>query len=248
MLLLRALDDGTIAAGSALPSELELMQLYQVSRNTVRHALARLEHEKRITRRRGSGTFARQTAPGRPSAWPASVPDDMQTISLDATARTLQFGRSRTPGHIRARWPDFGEEILLVQRVWSLQRYRVALCTVHVDAVAGKNLRRATLGATSIFTALQSTGAGIGRVSQTCRALAADAVAAEHLGVIAGTPLLMLTRWVLGTDNQPLLHQELAYRGDLYEMSMELFTESGPDGLRLTSGQSAPQASPGGAK
>ena len=55
-----ALNDGTIPAGGALPSEPELVTRYKLSRTTVRRALARLEEEGRIIRRRGSGTFARQ--------------------------------------------------------------------------------------------------------------------------------------------------------------------------------------------
>src|ERR1700746_4225386 len=56
-----ALNDGTIPAGGALPSEPELVTRYRLSRTTVRRALARLEEEGRIIRRRGSGTFARQS-------------------------------------------------------------------------------------------------------------------------------------------------------------------------------------------
>ena len=55
-----ALNDGTIPAGAALPSEPDLVTRYKLSRTTVRRALARLEEEGRIIRRRGSGTFARQ--------------------------------------------------------------------------------------------------------------------------------------------------------------------------------------------
>src|ERR1700733_1105540 len=56
-----ALNDGTIPAGGALPSEPELVARHKLSRTTVRRALARLEEEGRIVRRRGSGTFARQS-------------------------------------------------------------------------------------------------------------------------------------------------------------------------------------------
>src|SRR5690606_22881793 len=103
-LLSRALAEGTIAAGSVLPGELELMRQYQVSRNTVRHALARLEREKRVIRRRGSGTFARQVESSVQRAGPVAVPDDLRVAGPDATARTLQFGKDRTPGYVLERW------------------------------------------------------------------------------------------------------------------------------------------------
>jgi len=60
VILAMALDEGVIEPGSTLPSETELMRRFAISRNTVRRSLARLELEKKILRRRGSGTVARR--------------------------------------------------------------------------------------------------------------------------------------------------------------------------------------------
>src|SRR5579872_7023531 len=58
--LSQALSEGSFGVGEALPSEPRLMRDYGISRSTVRRALAQLEAEDRIERRRGSGTFARE--------------------------------------------------------------------------------------------------------------------------------------------------------------------------------------------
>ncbi len=55
--LLRLFDGGSIHPGDTLPGELELAQRLKVSRNTVRHALADLEGEGRIQRRKRRGTI-----------------------------------------------------------------------------------------------------------------------------------------------------------------------------------------------
>jgi len=60
-LLARELALGGLKPNRPLPSEPELVDRYRVSRTTVRRALAQLEREGRIVRRRGSGTFARGT-------------------------------------------------------------------------------------------------------------------------------------------------------------------------------------------
>ena len=61
-LLARELAAGAFDPKEALLSEPKLVARYGVSRTTIRRALARLEREGRIVRRRGSGTFARRPA------------------------------------------------------------------------------------------------------------------------------------------------------------------------------------------
>lgn len=49
--------DGKYKEGEKLPSEVMLSQMYGVSRNTVRGALAQLERERLLVRQQGKGTF-----------------------------------------------------------------------------------------------------------------------------------------------------------------------------------------------
>ena len=51
------IEQGTYPTGSRIPPEHELEQLYQVSRVTVRRALAELTSEGLLERKQGKGTF-----------------------------------------------------------------------------------------------------------------------------------------------------------------------------------------------
>lgn len=55
--MLDRITGGELSAGGRLPTERELVELYQVSRPTVSKALARLQQEGIITRRAGSGSY-----------------------------------------------------------------------------------------------------------------------------------------------------------------------------------------------
>ena len=55
--IVRLLDGASVHPGDTLPGEVELARRLQVSRNTVRHALADLEREGRIQRRKRRGTI-----------------------------------------------------------------------------------------------------------------------------------------------------------------------------------------------
>lgn len=60
--LFKELSGGRLKPGDALPTELALATSAEVSRNTVRHALAELERGGLIRRVRGSGTFVHESA------------------------------------------------------------------------------------------------------------------------------------------------------------------------------------------
>ena len=51
---------GELKPGERMYSENELMEMFSVSRQTVRHAISRLEFEEFVVRKRGSGTYIRE--------------------------------------------------------------------------------------------------------------------------------------------------------------------------------------------
>ncbi len=122
-LLVAALGDGLFTPGSALPTESELMERFRVSRNTVRRALARLEEEKRIVRRRGSGSYARSAPPaGFSPDTIAGILQDFDATSSQTSTRLLRIESGATPEHIRRRDPNFGELSVMVQRMRSFKQ------------------------------------------------------------------------------------------------------------------------------
>lgn len=56
------IEGGQLASGAKLPTELELMQHFKVSRTTISRALRDLELQGFIRRRRGSGTYVKEMA------------------------------------------------------------------------------------------------------------------------------------------------------------------------------------------
>src|SRR6266550_9515741 len=55
--ILKRLESGQLKPGDAVDSERELAKIHRVSLMTARHALAALEREGMVVRRRGAGTF-----------------------------------------------------------------------------------------------------------------------------------------------------------------------------------------------
>lgn len=217
--LSQALAEGRIGAREPLPSEPRLMREYGVSRSTVRRALARLEAEGRIVRRRGSGTYARD--PGR-----AAVPTDLPP-ALDGTAdlpaitanRTLAFERIQTPGFLAGEQPGFADATLLIRRIGYVRREPVVLEAAYLpDAIAQRlTRRRLSSGGGAILSILASLGHRNTTLEREFAALPADPLAANSLGLAVGAPILNVRTVARDSQHRILAYINLFYRPDRYE-------------------------------
>src|ERR1700720_3661649 len=85
--LRKRIDAGDLRTGDAVPSERDLAKIHQVSLMTARHALASLEREGVVERRRGIGTFV--ASPQIPFNKLMSYTEQMSSRSLSAASKVL---------------------------------------------------------------------------------------------------------------------------------------------------------------
>jgi GntR family transcriptional regulator len=201
-----ALNDGTIPAGAALPSEPDLVIRYKLSRTTVRRALARLEEEGRIVRRRGSGTFARQIRkPPRLHLDLHSYFDNVPELASQTSTSVLKFEFGAVPASLRELQPQLGQKALIIQRVHRFHGAPYALTTAYVPERIGQKINRKALEKSSLLQVLDhQTHPRTTKTEYTTSAVAANALATKRLDVALGVPLLR-TRAIL-SDTHGDLH------------------------------------------
>jgi GntR family transcriptional regulator len=218
-----ALERGIIEPGSTLPSEKQLMRQFAVSRNTVRRSLAQLELEKRILRRRGSGTVARRVPTPEYSVDAiAAAIDNPEAAKERTTNRVLQIVSTRTPAFIRQRDPEFGEKCLEVHRCRSFKRQPFMLSISHVPEHLATRLKRRELARQVVLTVLQEMGVNAVYVDQTTTAVVADAVAARRLDIDPRSALLCIHRLTRGHDGRSIEHHTYLYHPDRFHLRAHL--------------------------
>ena len=123
--LSQELADGNIDPGALMPSEPSLVRKYRVSRTTVRRALARLESEGKIVRRRGSGTFAahRPESPLHPEERVSQV-------------RQLDTHWVETPALVHKSMQGFGPSCLMSRSLRLVHDQPFALATSYGASTA----------------------------------------------------------------------------------------------------------------
>lgn len=95
-LLKEGISTGRYKQGQKLPTELELCELYHVSRNTVRGALRQLEKENLLLRQQGKGTFVSKKKYNHHIVPARSFTDMCREIGCKADAKVIQIGHSRS--------------------------------------------------------------------------------------------------------------------------------------------------------
>ncbi len=192
-LLSDALNDGTISPGSALPSEPALAKRHHLSRTTVRRALERLEDEKRIVRRRGSGTFARQVPLVKRLCLNLhAFYEDLPSIAAKTSVSVLRFEPETVPEGGRGPQSRLGERAFVIQRLRKYHGTPYHLSTAYIPESVGRQLRRNALRQMSIITVLDRIGTKTVAAEHTMSAVAADSTAARKLDVSLGAPLLRM--------------------------------------------------------
>ncbi|HEY6516839.1 MAG TPA: GntR family transcriptional regulator [Steroidobacteraceae bacterium] len=202
-LLSAALQDGTIAPESALPSEPELCARHGISRTTVRRALDRLEREGRIVRRRGSGTYARpQRVRPRLCFELHALPEMLAALESRITTTTLRVDTVSVPQTLRAIASELGTTAYVLQRLLSNQGEPLSLTAIYLPASIGGQVQLPNRSQLSLIRILARRGHPTTRVRCYVGAVAADADAAHALQVPLGSPLLRVRAVLTGDGGE----------------------------------------------
>lgn len=204
-------------AGDRLPSERELADTLQVSRTTLREALAQLERSGYVTRRpgRGGGTFVSKPKVDRDLTSLAGLPEYLRRQGKTSSARVLS-------ARLMASDRGTAAELQLPEgtMVYEIIRLRLSdgeplsleRCRFPADRFDG--LLERPLGG-SLFALLhEEYGAPPARARESIEPVVAGAVEAEALGVAEGEPMLSVRRVTFDDTGTPIEVGHDLFRGD----------------------------------
>jgi GntR family transcriptional regulator len=216
------IQSGTLALGSPLPSEAQLSARFQVSRGTVRQALAALRAEGLIAGGRGRPpTIARRML--------AQSFDQLVSFSAWAErqgrtpgARTLELARRPAGAEAALKLAlSPGASVFEYKRIRLLDGEPVMIeLSTFVEEV-GRLLLDCDLDGGSVYAQLGQRGVRFAEAQQSIAAIAAPAGHAKLLGVARRAPLLEVRRNVFDPAGRPLEWSHDIYRGDAFKITIQ---------------------------
>jgi GntR family transcriptional regulator len=221
--ILKRIDSGQLKPGDAVDSERELARLHSVSLMTARHALAGLEREGMVERRRGSGTFV--APPKIHFNKLMSFTEQLASRGLIGTSRVVSFGVVEEQPEIAARLAlHAGTPLLRIERIRLGSDEPFALETVYLSAKAFPGLTRARLERSSLFSELEREyGVNIAHADEEIDATTADNRTAEVLCVPRGASLLRIRQVIYSSSGEPTLYVLGLYRSDRHSLLIRRF-------------------------
>lgn len=232
---------GKLRADAALPGEQALAAEHSVSRVTVRRALAGLEREGLIDRRRGSGTFVIESRKARPMVVDlADVLSTLIEMGRSTDVRLLSFGY-QDPSAAVAELLRLaaGERVQRSVRVRIIDGEPFSYLTTHVPERIGVTYTEPELASRPLLALLERSGVSVDHATQEVSAVLASPEVAAALNVDIGSALIALTRAVYDAQGRGVEHLHALYRPDRYALRMDLKRTGRSNGRRwapLTNG------------
>ena len=225
--LKREIASGRFAQADLLPGERELSEMLEVSRTTLRRAIAGLVEEGVLVHRHGAGTFVRRNPPRveQPLSRLTSFTEDMRLRGLAPSSKVIEQG-TFLPTPEESMMLD----IALTEPVFRLERLRLAdeaPMALERAAVPLRYLDGGELGGSSLYAALATAGFRPVRAIERIRAVVVGAAQAALLGVPEGSPTLDIQRVAYASDGRRVEFTRSVYRSDTYDFVAELTLSPG---------------------
>lgn len=221
--LRKRIEAGDLRAGDAVPSERDLARIHSVSLMTARHALASLEREGVVERRRGIGTFV--SAPKIHFNKLMSYTEQMASRSMTAASKILFAKIIDDEQEANARLslsPKSG--VIKLERLRHAAGEPFALETCYLSAAQFSGLLSAPLQRESLFGILERDyKVEIGYSDEEVDATAADPRTADLLDVPRREPLLRIRQVIFSTNGKAVLYVLGFYRSDRHNLVIRRF-------------------------
>lgn len=217
-------------AGKALPNEVDLSRRFRVARVTIRRALAKLEKEKLITRRRGrhGGTFPVETTE-KPRAT-ASINGLQYQIpqNIDARHEVLSMETVPLPADLAERWGEKPKiKVLRIRRRLVLDDQPIAVVETFAPMKFKPLLKKAKLLRGMILTLLPK--AVPSSADQVITVVRGDREITRLLGVAANALVVRITMTVRDAQGDIIETLDGKYRAETFVHQLALFPVGNAD-------------------
>lgn len=220
---------GLYEEGSLIPSEAKLQSRYGVSRITVRRAIAELENDGYVQRKKGKGSIVTKREKYRDIFAFKSFSDDTRDKGETPGSIILEL-RNVTANNQVARALDIkaGEEVIFVKRLRLMNGRVVAMHDTFVSGRYGFKIESEPGDSTlSLYEVYEKHGIELSHAEETIEVMMPSPDIQQHLFISSHEPVFYRERITYDIDGKPVEFSQNHYRGDRFKYAVRM--EKQPD-------------------
>lgn len=202
-----------------LPAERELQESFQVSRATIRRAIAHLIEQGSVYARRGSGTYVNDPSLIHKAPTLTSFTEDMLQRGLTPSSKVLHCRFVPAPLEAAsALGIHVGTRVITIERIRLADDSPMAIERAYMPETSfGGELPEPTR---SLDAQLQAAGFQFDHAKHQIKAINLGAEEAYQLDQPVGAASLYFRRTLFNTLGTPIQYCETYYRGDRYGLDL----------------------------
>jgi GntR family transcriptional regulator len=205
--------EGHLPPGTPIPSELQLMKAYDVSRITVRNALLRLEYSGEIFKVHGRGSFVSKKKivdiPSPSLSWRRLMEKQGYNISFKLIEFCEVWPSEGVQRELRLRR---GQRVTKLKRVKQVDQEVIGLDVLFMPLEIGTSLEKINLSDFSLVEYLnRSPRTKINRIEAQIRAAPIEDGDAEVMGVDPSSTVLIRGFVAFNAMDEPVLSGKIMY-------------------------------------
>lgn len=219
----KRIENSELRPGDAVASERELARIHNVSLMTARHALAGLEREGIVERRRGAGTFV--APPKIHFNKLMSYTEHMASRGLTPRSKVLVAKIVEDEQEVAGRLGlPATAPLVKIERLRLTDEDPFALETVYLPSNEFADVVKAPLARVSLFGTLQHDyGVELAYADEEVDATAAESNIAELLCVPRGHPVLRIRQVIYSTKGKATIYGIGYYRSEHHRLFIRRF-------------------------
>lgn len=221
--LRQRIESGELVPGARLETEMELRQRYNVSRETIRRALAMLESDGYIVRKVSSGTFVRaQKTQYAPSSYHESFTEQMrkQGKTPSSQIRSIEMLTELSPQIEAALQLHDQERVYCVKRLRLADGIPMAYEVAYIRQSLCPNLHTQLLDESSLYQIYEEYyHLNMDKIKIKIESMTADANLQKILNLKGSMAVLKMTSLMHLGDGTPLYYVVCYHAGDKYEFN-----------------------------
>ncbi|PLR75370.1 hypothetical protein CU633_21310 [Bacillus sp. V3-13] len=218
--IIKQIEQGLYKNGDKIPTEHDLSEKYNISRPTVRQALAELVQEGYLVKRRGLGTYvSNPVIIGNASVF-RTFAEEMEIFGFNHSAKLISKKVYPSPKDLADTLSiDRGEEVFEIVRLRYANNKPLAIRTSIIPVRIYPNLLEEDLEV--LYSLFAQKGIFPTRSKQTFQAVPATKAEAELLNISEGMPLMLWDGLVFTDNNQPLEKVKVVYLGSHFRFEID---------------------------